>query len=1047
MEPARNPIALEALLAEASWVRSLAERLVRDRAEAEDVVQETWLAALRSPAPEDGRLRPWLARVVLNFARRTRRGHARRTRREEHAARIERVPAASESLERLEIQRLLVDAIESLDEPYRMTVILRHLDGISAEEIARREGIPASTVRWRLKKGIDELRVRLDRRFGGDRGAWAIALVPLAHEPSLGALTKGGASAVLRAALQGGMAMNAMTKVGLALAVVLAASVGVWVSVDGRASEPAIEAANAAPGLDAPTRSHQPDSSDALAIPSATETAVPARTALAKEPEPVVARPSTNARLEVRFVDRFARPIARVEMRLPAFDPFTAPPSGVDGRIAVDIELPRSEVTIGLVAARSDFATHFGEVTLRRGVTAYLGDIELGPGGSVAGRVLAPDGRPARDAEVKVSSPELASDTDEARVRGPSERAVFPSVVTDEEGVFRIDGVRAGFVRVWACGKDTRWAATAPLEVFEATTHDGIEIQLEPLETADTIDGIVLSPNGDPVPDASVRYQGQAAGGTWSGNFSAGSDGRFRHRVPVRGAHDFSARDTAGRWPDASVQDVEPGTHDLVLQFPPERWLDLIVRAKAGALIDEFAVTVFSADGVRTLTPGKLETHAEGRARILVPGEPFKLDVRARGRGGVELGPWSPTDAPPSIACSLERRAGVRGRVTHAGEPVVGARVALHEMSDDTTRIEHNGFPTRLHPLPEDETTSDGDGWFELDPDRPDTAEGQRFFQHERGSRGVFAIVCESIGLARAEISPLDIDPAVGIDGVEIALTNGGAIEGRVLTAKGKDPAGVIVAIDRTDGEPLTTRVGPDGSFRFDHLTPGEWNVTRAEQEVQAGAWSTSWNRGEEARASYPTNCSVYERETTRFDLDLTDDRPCILRAQLTVNGAPAAGWTAKLNPKQGGTGRTSPGGAVDGTGALNIEAAEPGEYELALSPPVSTDVSFTRITVLQRGDNVVPIELRTGSVRGRLANLAEDAAVQYECATPGSVRVVCNAWIKPASDGTFELPIVMAGHARVSRMQIRPNGGTVGPIAEIAVDVGAGAAVEVIVP
>ena len=44
-----DPLPPEALLAHAAWLRRLAEVLTRGDADAEDLVQETWLAALRSP--------------------------------------------------------------------------------------------------------------------------------------------------------------------------------------------------------------------------------------------------------------------------------------------------------------------------------------------------------------------------------------------------------------------------------------------------------------------------------------------------------------------------------------------------------------------------------------------------------------------------------------------------------------------------------------------------------------------------------------------------------------------------------------------------------------------------------------------------------------------------------------------------------------------------------------------------------------------------------------------------------------------------------------
>src|SRR5690348_10304935 len=68
----------EDLLAHAAWVRRLAGALVGDAHVADDVVQDTWLAALRHPPAADRPVRPWLARVVANVASNRRRGDRRR---------------------------------------------------------------------------------------------------------------------------------------------------------------------------------------------------------------------------------------------------------------------------------------------------------------------------------------------------------------------------------------------------------------------------------------------------------------------------------------------------------------------------------------------------------------------------------------------------------------------------------------------------------------------------------------------------------------------------------------------------------------------------------------------------------------------------------------------------------------------------------------------------------------------------------------------------------------------------------------------------------
>src|SRR5205814_10341316 len=48
----------EELLAHAGWVRALARELVRDASTADDLVQETWLAALRHPPRAGSSMRP-----------------------------------------------------------------------------------------------------------------------------------------------------------------------------------------------------------------------------------------------------------------------------------------------------------------------------------------------------------------------------------------------------------------------------------------------------------------------------------------------------------------------------------------------------------------------------------------------------------------------------------------------------------------------------------------------------------------------------------------------------------------------------------------------------------------------------------------------------------------------------------------------------------------------------------------------------------------------------------------------------------------------------
>ncbi|MCP3917425.1 MAG: sigma-70 family RNA polymerase sigma factor [bacterium] len=193
MEPnaASVPADLQRLLTHTEWLRSLARRLVRDASAAEDLVQETFLAAMKSPPDPDRPVRPWLAGVVRRLAAMRARSEGRRSRRQAVAARKDSLPSTAELIEGVDTQQRLAATVLELAEPYRTTVLLRYYQDLSAAEIARRQGVPAGTVRWRLKRGLEEMRGRLDKSYN-DRSAWCTALISMVRT---GAVGKGAAAA------------------------------------------------------------------------------------------------------------------------------------------------------------------------------------------------------------------------------------------------------------------------------------------------------------------------------------------------------------------------------------------------------------------------------------------------------------------------------------------------------------------------------------------------------------------------------------------------------------------------------------------------------------------------------------------------------------------------------------------------------------------------------------------------------------------------------------------------------------------------------------
>jgi RNA polymerase sigma-70 factor (ECF subfamily) len=214
----RPAIAIDELLAHAGWVRELALALVGDAASADDLVQDTWIAAMRGPSEGPMSPRPWLARVMRNLARDRWRREERRRRHEVEAARADSVSSSADLAGELEMQRTLGTALTELDEPLQSALIRRYFHGSSAAEIATIENISERTARDRIQRGIDALRAKLDGKFG-DRSTWAALLIPLARRAA-------SASAAGSATTVGWMALSAVWKTIAALA--FAAALAGW---------------------------------------------------------------------------------------------------------------------------------------------------------------------------------------------------------------------------------------------------------------------------------------------------------------------------------------------------------------------------------------------------------------------------------------------------------------------------------------------------------------------------------------------------------------------------------------------------------------------------------------------------------------------------------------------------------------------------------------------------------------------------------------------------------------------------------------------------
>ena len=170
-------VVTEELLEHTPWLRRLARSLVACDEDAEDLVQEVWVAALRTP-PVPDRLRGWMRRVLVNGAA-TATGRSRASRaREERVARSVAVPSPSIELERRATMKRIEAQLEALPDTQRQAILLRFHDGLPPREIAVRLELPVATVQSRIRRGIAQIRHRLDVQ-GRQRGDLRAAQLPL----------------------------------------------------------------------------------------------------------------------------------------------------------------------------------------------------------------------------------------------------------------------------------------------------------------------------------------------------------------------------------------------------------------------------------------------------------------------------------------------------------------------------------------------------------------------------------------------------------------------------------------------------------------------------------------------------------------------------------------------------------------------------------------------------------------------------------------------------------------------------------------------------
>jgi RNA polymerase sigma factor (sigma-70 family) len=196
-------------------VLGVCRRLLRNRADADDAFQATFLVLVRRAATlAGGPLGPWLYSVARRTALRARADVLRRAVQTE----VLDMPApnAADSLDNRDLRRLLDEELDRLPEKYRAPLVLCYLQGFTHEQAARQLGRPAGSMSRLVGRALELLRKRL-----GGRGAVlpvGVVAAALPHELASGAVPASLAAATVRGALlvaAGGAATQAAALAGV----------------------------------------------------------------------------------------------------------------------------------------------------------------------------------------------------------------------------------------------------------------------------------------------------------------------------------------------------------------------------------------------------------------------------------------------------------------------------------------------------------------------------------------------------------------------------------------------------------------------------------------------------------------------------------------------------------------------------------------------------------------------------------------------------------------------------------------------------------------
>ncbi len=989
----------ESLLQHASWAHSLARSLVGEAA-ADDLVQDTWLAALKAEPSTDRSLKPWLGTVIGNLSRQRSRGASRRQAREAEAVRDGSEPSASELTERAESQKLLMEQLLHLDEDLREALLLKYFEGLSAAEIGRRKNLPASTVKTRLQRGLEAMRISLESHFGGDRSAWNFALLPLLRVDQ--------AKRAGIAAASGGIGLKLVAQI---LLWIMAGTLGVITLVSLIGNLPLFE--EAIPIEAVTFKPLAPLQEPAALVNAVQSLREPIGTSGIPAGVPAVSQEKADSTLlKVRFLDEQGQPVSGVRLRARWGRAESKRGSDLQGRLEFAFALDHGRSEDSVIYHKQNVASDVLSFVHHLGEAVDLGDVVVVAGGALSGIVVDGFGEPLVGAEVNVDGADVVESAAGGMTTHTRSSLGAAESRTNERGEFRLAGLLVGNVRVKVrAQRGLHKAESGWVPIRAGKESQGLVIVAPEVPREQRLEGYVLDPEGNPVASASVRAKFKTFFQSGSQSTTTDRNGFFRIFVSNRASHDMEIRGPSDcDWSPIFIEDVELGQVDMRIQFQSPAFFTLRVVGADGAEIEGSTCAVYDGSSDQFLqqatetkgSPGKLELRMLDHSVVLRVQAPRHVEERMHlAHGKISAG--------STLTITLPELPGVTGRLLFDGEPVAGAKVFLQRKARGKNT--HNGFPVRLDSRSESSTRSEADGTFYLDARKS----------------GQYVVRAVAEGLAPRESAFFQLSPREGVKDMELQMSKGGSIEGSVILQGNSSPAGKFVAISRGDCWAETYRVASDGAFRFENLTPGNWMVKLVDGGINDANSSSSSTSSFFADVTIPSNCSVQEGSVTHHDIVPVPLSACLLRGRLELEGVNLATWRGSLSPESledGSQGGIRPGFTMDSAGNFELRVRGAGKWNLSFQGPGDMHLTLRASLVLVKGVNHWGASVPTGSLT--LTGELHEACVyvwQGSDGLIGTVSLVGN------EDTPITLSTIPAGPAKLMRLRDVPGLDPSGPL------------------